>query len=30
MRVTLLGHASVLVDLDGATCLIAPLLGERK
>jgi L-ascorbate metabolism protein UlaG (beta-lactamase superfamily) len=29
-RVTLLGHASVLVELDGATFLMAPVLGERK
>jgi UDP-MurNAc hydroxylase len=26
MRVTLLGHASVLVELDGATCLMDPVL----
>ena len=28
MRVTLLGHASVLVELDGATCLMEPVLGD--
>jgi len=28
MRVTLLGHASVLVELDGATCLMDPVLGD--
>ena len=30
MRVTLLGHASVLVERDGATFLMDPVLGERK
>jgi len=28
MRVTLLGHASVLVELDGATCLMDPVLSD--
>src|SRR6266567_3437074 len=28
MRVTLLGHASVLVELDGATCLMDPVLAD--
>ena len=28
MRVTLLGHASVLVELDGATCLMEPVLDD--
>jgi UDP-MurNAc hydroxylase len=28
MRVTLLGHATVLVELDGATCLMDPVLGD--
>ena len=28
MRITLLGHASVLVELDGATCLMDPVLGD--
>jgi L-ascorbate metabolism protein UlaG (beta-lactamase superfamily) len=28
MRVTLLGHASVLVELDGATCLMDPVLHD--
>ncbi|HEY8216923.1 MAG TPA: MBL fold metallo-hydrolase [Acidimicrobiia bacterium] len=28
MRVTLLGHASVLVELDGATCLMDPVLDD--
>ena len=28
MRITLLGHASVLVELDGATCLMDPVFGD--
>ena len=28
MRVTLLGHALVLVELDGATCLMDPVLAD--
>jgi L-ascorbate metabolism protein UlaG (beta-lactamase superfamily) len=28
VRVTLLGHASVLVELEGATCLMDPVLGD--
>lgn len=28
MRITLLGHASVLVELDGATCLMDPVLAD--
>ena len=28
MQVTLLGHASVLVELEGATCLMDPVLGD--
>src|ERR1700730_17323524 len=28
MRVTLLGHASVLVELEGATCLMDPVLDD--
>jgi hypothetical protein len=28
VRVTLLGHASVLVELDGATCLMDPVLAD--
>ena len=29
MRVTLLGHASLLVELDGATCLMDPSLAAK-
>ena len=28
MRITLLGHASVLVELDGTTCLVDPVLDD--
>ena len=28
MRVTLLGHASALAELDGATCLMDPVLAD--
>ncbi len=28
MRITLLGHASVLVELDGVTCLMDPVFGD--